>query len=88
MGKKLGELALAEAELARRIGQRSGPLTDEERTRINVLGSNLKRAWEAATTTDRDRKELLHVLIEEVNIAVVESTAHVTLRWKECRPAR
>ena len=80
--KKLGELALAEAELARRIGQRSGPLTDEERTRINALGSDLKRAWEAATTTDRDRKELLHVLLEEVNIAVVESTAHVTLRWK------
>jgi DNA invertase Pin-like site-specific DNA recombinase len=80
--KKLGELALAEAELARRIGQRSGPLTDEERTRINALGSDLKRAWEAATTTDRDRKELLHALLEEVNIAVVESTAHVTLRWK------
>ena len=80
--KKLGELALAEAELARRMGQRSGPLTDEERTRINALGSDLKRAWEAATTTDRDRKELLHALLEEVNIAVVESTAHVTLRWK------
>ena len=80
--KKLGELALAEAELTRRMGQRSGPLTDEERTRINALGSDLKRAWEAATTTDRDRKELLHALLEEVNIAVVESTAHVTLRWK------
>ena len=80
--KKLGELALAEAELARRIGQRSGPLTDEERTRINTLGADLKRVWEAATTNDRDRKELLHALLEEVNIAVVESTAHVTLRWK------
>lgn len=80
--KKLGELASAEAELARRIGQRSGPLTDEERTRINALGVDLKRAWEATSTTDRDRKELLHALLEEVNIAVVESTAHVTLRWK------
>ena len=80
--KRLSELALAEVELARQIGQRSGPLTDEERTRINALGSDLKRAWEAATTTDRDRKELLHALLEEVNIAVVESTAHVTLRWK------
>ena len=80
--KKLGELALAEAELARRIGQRSGPLTDEERTRINALGADLKRVWETATTNDRDRKELLHALLEEVNIAVVESTAHVTLRWK------
>jgi DNA invertase Pin-like site-specific DNA recombinase len=80
--KKLGELALAEAELARRIGQRSGPLTDEERTRINALGADLKRVWEVTTTTDRDRKELLHALLEEVNIAVVESTAHVILRWK------
>jgi hypothetical protein len=80
--KKLGELALAEAELARRIGQRPGPLTDGERIRINALGSDLKRVWKAATTTDRDRKELLHALLEEVNIAVAESTAQVTLRWK------
>jgi DNA invertase Pin-like site-specific DNA recombinase len=80
--KRLGELALAEAELARRIGQRPGPLTDGERIRISALGSDLKRVWEASTTTDRDRKELLHALLEEVNIAVAESTAHVTLRWK------
>ena len=80
--KKLGELALAETELTRRRGQRPGPLTDGERIRIIALGSDLKRVWEAATTTDRDRKELLHSLLEEVNIAVVESSAHVTLRWK------
>lgn len=80
--KRLGELALAEAELARRIVQRPGPLTDGERIRISTLGSDLKRVWETATTTDRDRKELLHALLEEVNIAVAESTAHATLRWK------
>jgi hypothetical protein len=74
--------ALAEAELARRIVQRPGPLTDGERIRISTLGSDLKRVWETATTTDRDRKELLHALLEEVNIAVAESTAHATLRWK------
>lgn len=79
---RLGELAAAEAELARRLSSRPGPITDGERTRIKPLGTDLKMVWEASTTSDRDRKELLHTLLDEVNIAVAESTAHVIMRWK------
>jgi hypothetical protein len=44
----------------------------------------LKRVWDAPTTTDRDRKELLRSLLEEVKINVLpdESKAHLVLRWK------
>lgn len=80
--KRLSEFASAETELARRLSSRPGPLTDGERTRIKTLGADLKTVWEASTTTDRDRKELLHTLLEEVTIAVAESTAHVTMRWR------
>jgi DNA invertase Pin-like site-specific DNA recombinase len=80
---RLAELAAAEAELGRRERQRPDRLTEEDRERIHTLGADLGRVWEAPTTTDRDRKELLRTLLEEVNIAVErsESKAHLTLRW-------
>jgi DNA invertase Pin-like site-specific DNA recombinase len=80
--KRLTELASAESELARRLGQRPGVLTDLEQTKIRALGADLRTVWEASTTSDRDRKELLHTLLDEVNITVTDSTAHVIIRWK------
>ena len=82
--RRLAELAAAEAELARRERQRPDRLTEEEWNRIRTLGADLRRVWEAPTTTDRDRKELLRTLLEEINIAVErsESKAHLTLRWR------
>jgi predicted DNA-binding transcriptional regulator AlpA len=40
--------------------------------------------WSATTTTDRDRKELLRTLLEEVilNLKRAEGHAHLTLRWR------
>ncbi len=82
--KRLDELTTAEAELARREHQRPERLTDRQRERIHRLGADLNRVWEASTTTDRDRKELLRSMLEEVNIAVnrTDAQAHVTLRWR------
>jgi predicted DNA-binding transcriptional regulator AlpA len=51
---------------------------------MGTLGPDLATVWAAATTTSRDRKELLGTLIEEVIVKVErdKSTAHLTLRWK------
>ena len=38
----------------------------EQLRRIQALGSDLHQVWYATTTTDRDRKELLRTLLEEV----------------------
>ena len=48
------------------------------------LGSDLHKVWTAPTTTDRDRKELLRTLLEEVIVSVdrAERRAHLTLRWR------
>ena len=80
----LTELAKAEAELALREQQRPRALTDEERERLLTLGADLGRVWSAPTTTDRDRKQLLRCLIEEVTIDVDKQKrrATVTIRWK------
>jgi DNA invertase Pin-like site-specific DNA recombinase len=80
----LGELAKAESELALREQQRPRALTDGERERLLALGADLGRVWSAPTTTDRDRKQLLRTLIEEVTIDAhkQERRATVTIRWR------
>jgi hypothetical protein len=81
---KLSEQRAAEAELARKEQEHKLQLTDPQREHIRALGSDLKRVWDAPTTTDRDRKELLRTLLEEVKINVLpeEGKAHLVLRWK------
>ena len=80
----LQELAKAEAELALREQQRPRTLTEPERERLLALGADLGRVWSAPTTTDRDRKQLLRCLIEDVTIDVMreERRATLTIRWQ------
>jgi hypothetical protein len=80
----LQQLATAEAELALREQQRPRTLTEQEREQLLTLGADLGRVWSAPTTTDRDRKQLIRCLIEEVIIDVVreERRATLTLRWQ------
>jgi hypothetical protein len=84
--QRLSELAAAQAELARQEQQRPESLTEEQREHLRTLGQDLQRVWDAPTTTDRDRKELLHLLLEEVNINLdisdTQRAAHLVLRWR------
>jgi DNA invertase Pin-like site-specific DNA recombinase len=81
---RLRDLSAAEAELRRREQQRPGRLAPEQLQRLQTLGSDIRQVWHAATTTDRDRKELLRTLLEEVvlNLKRAEGHAHLTLRWR------
>src|SRR5262249_56070272 len=82
----LQQAADAEAELARRQTARPKSLTPAERAAILALGDDLGQVWDAPTTTDKDRKQLLRTLLEEVNITArrhdPDPHAHLTLRWK------
>lgn len=82
--KKLSDLTATQTELAQREQQSPRRLTDAQRERIRCLGADLKRVWEAPTTTDRDRKEVLGTLLEEVCISLdrAASKARLTLRWQ------
>jgi DNA invertase Pin-like site-specific DNA recombinase len=82
--KRLHDLEQAQAELERKSQSRPRTLSPEDYQRIRALGADLNRVWAAPTTTDRDKKELLRTLLEEVIIAVQreEFRAHLTLRWK------
>jgi len=82
--KRLHAVDDATAELARREVQRPRALSAQQRATVLALGDDLERVWDAATTTDRDRKELLRTLLEEVIVALDTTTlqAHLTLRWR------
>ena len=80
----LSNLKDAERELEHHQKQRPGRLTPDQFNSLRNLGKDLNGVWQAPTTTDRDRKELLHILLQEVNISLKrkESKAHLILRWK------
>lgn len=80
----LRTLETAQAELVHREQQRPLILTEKQRESVVSLGTDLAGVWSASTTSDRDRKELLHALIEQVVIAVDrdKKQAHLTLLWR------
>lgn len=81
---RLRAQAGAEAELRRREQLRPSALDAKQLQRIQTLGAHLRQVWTAASTTDRDRKELLRTLLDEVifNLKRAEGHAHLTLRWR------
>jgi hypothetical protein len=81
---RLRDLAAAETELRRREQQRPNPIDPKQFKRIQMLGSDIRQVWTAPAITDRDRKELLRTLLEEVilNLKRAEGQAHLTLRWR------
>lgn len=81
---KLRDLANAEADLRRRESVQPIIINPEQLLRLRVLSTDLTQVWYATTTTDRDRKELLRTILEEVvlNMKRAEGHAHLVLRWR------
>jgi hypothetical protein len=65
-------------------GTRPLPLTDAERESVGQIARNLQRLWNAKTTTQRDRKELLRSLIREVVVTIDrdQHKADVEIFWE------
>jgi hypothetical protein len=75
----LSALEAARAELSRREQARPRTLSLDERSRLLALGADLAAVWHAATTTPRDRKELLRTLLAEVTVKVERDKAAARL---------
>jgi hypothetical protein len=76
------EAALAERqqlgeEYDRFTATRPRTLTAAEREQIRALASDLPAVWNAPTTTDADRKQLIRYLIERVHITVLGTSEKV-----------
>jgi DNA invertase Pin-like site-specific DNA recombinase len=59
-------------------------LTAAERSRIEALSSDIPTLWEAASTTNADRKDILRCVVEQVVVRVQQNTEYcdVTIHWK------
>ncbi len=82
------EAALAERqrlgeEYDRFTAARPRTLTAAERGQIRALAADLPAVWDAATTTDADRKQLIRHLVEQVRVAVAGTSekADVEVIW-------
>ncbi|HEU5154357.1 MAG TPA: recombinase family protein [Gemmatimonadales bacterium] len=82
--ESLRKLAKAEAALAEREQRRPRAISKRERDLLSTLGRDLDLVWDAPTTTDRDRKELMRLLVEEVVIKLSQDKAscHLVIGWK------
>jgi hypothetical protein len=76
------EAALAERQQLgedydRFTAARPRTLTAAEREQIRALAADLPAVWDAPTTTDADRKQLIRHLIEQVRVAVLGTSEKV-----------
>lgn len=58
-------------------------LTPEERTKIEALASNFRSLWTSEQTSNKDRQDLVRILIERIVVEVVNGTEclSVTVHW-------
>ena len=79
----LAETAQLEADYQRFTEQQPATLTAAERTAIQSLAGDLPRVWDAPSTTQADRKELLRILIEDITATVIGDSelVDVTITW-------
>jgi DNA invertase Pin-like site-specific DNA recombinase len=82
------ETALAERqrlaeEYDRHAAARPRTLTAAEREQIQALAADLPAVWNAPTTTDADRKQLIRHLVEQVRVTVAGTSekADVEVTW-------
>jgi excisionase family DNA binding protein len=63
--------------------RRPTPLSQDDGEWLHRAGSDLKAVWQAPTTTNRDRKQLLRCLISEIVVFVDRErlVAELTIHW-------
>jgi DNA invertase Pin-like site-specific DNA recombinase len=54
----------------------------EERQRILALAQDLPTVWQASSTSNADRKQLLRFLIKDVTLTRKKDTIHLGIRWQ------
>jgi DNA invertase Pin-like site-specific DNA recombinase len=79
---KLAELERLERERATGPATTARPLDVQERQRVQALAEDLPAVWQAATTTQAERKQLLRFLIRDVTVTKEEHAVVVSVRWQ------
>ena len=80
--QKLAEVAHLEQDHAALAPQMGYPINPEERQRILALAQDLPTLWQATTTSNTQRKQLLRFLVKDVTLAKREQDIHIGIRWQ------
>ena len=80
---KLNEKQKLQEEYQRLIHQQSKNLSNQELQAIRALATNLPVLWNAQTTTQSQRKEIIRQVIQKIAVTVQGQSEHVdvTLDW-------
>jgi excisionase family DNA binding protein len=80
----LAQVERQRAALAELDRHRPAPLSEPERVALRRIASDLPRVWNAVSTTDRDCKEQLRALLDDVVLTVDrdQDRASVELIWQ------
>jgi len=82
--QRLAELRQAEADLVAQQARRPSALTADELEWLSRAGADVRRIFDAPTTTARERKQLLRALVTEVVVTVNTEarTADLRIIWE------
>jgi hypothetical protein len=80
--EKLAEIQRLEREYAVLPKPTARLASPEERERILALAQDLPTVWQAPTTTNAERKQLLRFLIKDVALTKQERTISIGIRWQ------
>jgi DNA invertase Pin-like site-specific DNA recombinase len=78
--EKLQALQALEEEYHRFLQQQPRVLTSEEQAAIRQLAADIPALWNASTTTDTDRKEILRQVVEQVQVEARGTSEQVRIR--------
>ena len=80
--EKLADAARLEREYAAAPRPSQWIASPEERARILSLAQDFPAIWEASTTSNTERKQLLRFLIKDVTLTRRENDIHLGVRWQ------
>jgi DNA invertase Pin-like site-specific DNA recombinase len=84
--QRLTAVRAAERNLAEVTAKRPDPLTSEEIAWCRRAGADLRKVFDAPTTTDRERKQLLRAILTDVIVTVdrgaEQHTAALRVAWE------
>jgi DNA invertase Pin-like site-specific DNA recombinase len=84
--QRLTDVRRAERALADAAAKRPHPLSDEEIAWCRHAGADLRKVFEAPTTSDRERKQLLRAILTDVIVTVdrasEQHTAQLRVVWE------
>jgi DNA invertase Pin-like site-specific DNA recombinase len=72
----------AQATYERKREEDQAKITDEQKRKILALAGDFPRLWAGNTTTDRDRKRMVRLLLDDVTLLREEEKIKVQIRYK------